>query len=105
MGLTAICGYGIGLNFLVNEPSTLAHIWLLYKKSLGITILGYVPLTEVLWYTAWGSLLGVLYEFATGRSMLRLVHNRRDKAAGSLQLPAGNSRSYSKSATTQPSDF
>lgn len=79
MGLIALVGYGIGLNFLVHEPATLSALWELYKKPLGITILGYVPLTEVIWYAAWGSLLGVIYEFATG---LRLVPLR----AG----PAGN---------------
>ena len=72
MGVVAVCGYGLGLNFLVPEPRTLAQIWLLYGKPLGVEILGYVPVTEVIWYTAWGLLLGVLYEFATGQYLIRL---------------------------------
>jgi hypothetical protein len=70
MGIIALSGYAVGMNFLVPEPSTLAHLWLLYKKQLGITILGYVPLSEVVWYTAWGSLLGVFYEFTTGKRLV-----------------------------------
>ena len=85
MGLIAICGYSLGLNFLVPEPSTISHIWLLYNKPLGVIILGYVPLTEVAWYIAWGSLLGILYEFTTGK---RIVPFR-----GSLKSEPGESRS------------
>jgi hypothetical protein len=77
MGLIAVFGYGIGLNYLVPEPTTLAHIWLLYKKPLGLTVLGYVPVTEVAWYAAWGALLGVLYEFATGNSLTPLKRASR----------------------------
>ncbi len=73
MGIIALSGYGIGLNFLVPEPGTLSHLWFLYHRPLGITVFGYVPLTEVAWYTAWGGLLGILYEFATG---LRLEPRR-----------------------------
>jgi len=76
MGIIALVGYGLGLNFLVHEPSTLAQIWLLYKKPLGITFLGYVPLTEVVWYAAWGSLLGILYEFASGMCIQPLNASR-----------------------------
>jgi hypothetical protein len=72
MGIIALCGYGIGLNFFVTEPSTLAHIWLLYDKPLGVRVLGYVPLTEVIWYTAWGSVLGILYEYVTGSRLVPL---------------------------------
>lgn len=81
MGLLALGGYGIGLNFIINGPKTLSQIWLLYHKPLGITLLGYVPLTEVMWYAAWGSLLGILYEFATGRRLVDL--SRASKISGS----------------------
>jgi hypothetical protein len=84
MGLIALLGYVLGLNFLVPEPSTISHLWLLYHKPLGITILGYVPLTEVAWYTAWGSLLGIAYEFATGRRIVPLKSGpRRSRRMGS----------------------
>lgn len=72
MGLIALLGYGFGLNFVVHGSSVLSRIWLLYKKPLGITIFGYVPLTEVAWYAAWGSLLGILYEFVTGRCLVHV---------------------------------
>jgi hypothetical protein len=80
MGLLALGGYGLGLNFIINGPKTLSQIWLLYHKRLGITLLGYVPLTEVIWYAAWGSLLGILYEFATGRRLVGL--SRASKISG-----------------------
>jgi hypothetical protein len=90
MGLIALFGYGVGLNFLVHGPNVLSEIWLLYKKPLGITILGYVPLTEVVWYAAWGSLLGVLYEFATGRCLVHAGRVAKD-GAGILRPLASDS--------------
>jgi hypothetical protein len=105
MGVVAITGYGVGMNFLVPEPSTLSHLWLLYRKPLGITILGYVPLTEVMWYTAWGLLLGILYEFATGRQIARLQaasppepdRTGLVRPSGSPESPGAASQSAAKS--------
>ncbi len=76
MGLTALGGYAIGLDFLVPEPVTLARIWLLFDKPLGVTVLGHVPLTEVAWYTAWGLLLGILYEYITGSGFRSRARSR-----------------------------
>lgn len=101
MGLIAVCGYGLGLNFLVHEPSTLSHIWLLYKKPLGMTFLGYVPVTEVVWYTTWGSLLGILYEFATGKCLMRL-RGASGREQGTRQQCVDSSRTYAGNAVRQP---
>lgn len=99
MGSVAICGYGLGLNFLVPEPSTLSHIWLLYKKPLGVTILGYVPLTEVVWYTAWGALLGILYEFATGQRLLHLRNVSGPEVGTSRAVPNDDSQAHAENIT------
>ena len=42
--------------------------WLLNKTQYNLTILGNIPLTEVLWYNSWGTLAGCLYDFAGGYS-------------------------------------
>ena len=42
--------------------------WLLHGTSLGATVLGEIPVTEILWYTAWGAFAGIAYEFTTGRT-------------------------------------
>jgi hypothetical protein len=101
MGLVALFGYGIGLNFLVQEPSTLSHLWLLYNKPLGVTFLGYVPLTEVVWYMAWGSLLGILYEFATGRRLLPLKDASRSQPQAPWMM-RGERRAYAENVASRP---
>lgn len=99
MGIIAICGYGVGMNFLVPEPSTLSHLWLLYRKPLGVTILGYVPLTEVMWYTAWGSLLGILYEFTTGRQVIHLMAPAPSQLDGAGLVRRGGSQESPNAAS------
>ncbi|MGH2722428.1 MAG: lycopene cyclase domain-containing protein, partial [Actinomycetota bacterium] len=42
--------------------------WLLHGTALGVTVLGEIPVTEILWYAAWGLLAGIAYEFTTGRT-------------------------------------
>jgi hypothetical protein len=68
MGLGALLGYGIGLNFIVNGQLLLSKFWLLYEHPAGWMILT-VPVTEIMWYACWGLLVGVIYEFATGAGL------------------------------------
>lgn len=85
LGLLALAGYAVGLDWLVNGRDFLEQTWLLYGEPLGKTVLGQVPLTEVLWYTGWGLLLGAGYEYVTG---LRLVNRRDRPAAATGTTPA-----------------
>jgi hypothetical protein len=62
------CGYIIGLDFL--EPHILQAWWLLHGTSLGVTILGNVPVTELCWFGAISLYMPVLYLYSTGRSYL-----------------------------------
>lgn len=61
--------YFILLNYF--SPQYLEKHWLLYHSSLGITILGQIPLTEIIWYFSWGCLGGILYEFTRGEKKIR----------------------------------
>lgn len=42
------------------------HFWLLDGTPAGTKILGHIPLTELLWYFAWGSYEGIAYLFLLG---------------------------------------
>lgn len=65
LAIVALAGYAVGLDVIVNGHQVLSEIWLLAGKPLGVTILGNVPLLEVMWWAAWGLFFGVVYEFAT----------------------------------------
>lgn len=56
--------YVILLNWL--SPAYFDNYFLLHNTRLGITVLGNVAVTEIIWYFAWGCLAGVLYDFASG---------------------------------------
>jgi hypothetical protein len=71
MAVYSLVIYGVGLNFLVDGQKELARIWLLNGTRYGITVLGNVPLTEVVWFLAWGCISGIAYEYATGRGLQR----------------------------------
>ena len=49
-------------------PNFWESYWLLKDTKYNITILGKIPLTEVLWYNSWGTLAGCLYDYAGGYS-------------------------------------
>ncbi|MDO8648896.1 MAG: lycopene cyclase domain-containing protein [Candidatus Peregrinibacteria bacterium] len=55
------------LLFDVLSPEYWNRYWLLADTSIGVTILGNVPLTEVLWYFSWVSLAAVIPAFTRGR--------------------------------------
>jgi hypothetical protein len=79
----ALAGYAVGLDVIVDGHHVLQQIWLLSGKALGITILGNVPLMEVLWWAGWGAFFGVVYEFATGTALSpRWLRSSGAKACG-----------------------
>jgi lycopene cyclase-like protein len=57
--------------FDVLSPGYWDRYWLLRGTALGVTVLGHIPVTEILWYTSWGALAGIAYEFTTGRVAAR----------------------------------
>jgi hypothetical protein len=67
------------LLFDVVSPDYWDRYWLLRHTSWGILVLGNIPVTEILWYTSWGALAGIAYEFTTGRLLRPL-----DRPAGAL---------------------
>ncbi len=50
----------------------LSKYWLLYQTPLGKTILGHVPLSEIVWYSSWAFLGSISYPFSTGRPFVKL---------------------------------
>jgi hypothetical protein len=82
MTLIALTGYSVGLDFLVDGKKVLREIWLLDGTSAGVTILGMVPLSEVLWYACWGFMLGIAFEFATGAGTSRSVRPQGQDCGG-----------------------
>ncbi len=61
------------LLFDVISPHFWDNYWLLSGTKWGVTVLGNVPLTEVLWYASWSLFAGIVYPFASGRA----IHTER----------------------------
>ena len=66
LALFALIVYIVGLDWIVNGRQVLRAVWLLDGQPLGVTILGNVPLTELLWYATWGLLGSVAYPCLSG---------------------------------------
>jgi len=47
-------------------PEYWDNYWLLANTSLGIKVLGNIPLTELFWAFSWGCFSGIVYDFASG---------------------------------------
>jgi hypothetical protein len=73
MAVVTVAGYVVGLDVIVDGRAVLRQIWLLHDQPLGVTVLGNVPLTEVLWYATWSAMLGVAYEYVSGARIVRSV--------------------------------
>jgi hypothetical protein len=69
--LAGIFAFVFYLLILPSFPDILSQTWLLFGQSLGKTIFG-VPLTEILWATAWGLVAGCFYEFWQGYTVIPL---------------------------------
>lgn len=55
--------------FATAYPNYAENYWLLYDTALGASVLGKVPVTELLWYVAWGVFAGMFYPFVTGEKL------------------------------------
>jgi hypothetical protein len=66
VGLLAAAGYAIGLDVIVDGNSVLRRIWLVSGTALGVTVLGNVPLTEIVWYASWSAMTSIGYEYVAG---------------------------------------
>lgn len=52
--------------FNIISPEYWNKYWLLANTKFGITVLGNIPATEILWYFSYGCLAGVGYDFVYG---------------------------------------
>jgi hypothetical protein len=46
--------------------------WLLANTKYGVTILGNIPITEIIWFFTWGSFAGVAHNFSSGQKKVPL---------------------------------
>jgi len=70
--LLATFVYGVFLNIFVSR-SELNQIWLLHRSGLGITILGKVPLSELVWFFGVSSFLSIFELFVNKREYIPSV--------------------------------
>jgi hypothetical protein len=73
MAFATAVGYAVGLDLLVDGRAVLRQIWLVDGSLLGVTILGNVPLTEVLWYATWSGMIGIVYPYVSGARLRPLA--------------------------------
>ena len=59
------------LLFDVINPGYWDAHWLLAKTQLGITVLGNIPVTELVWYFSWGCFAGTAHSFASGKASIQ----------------------------------
>lgn len=52
--------------FNVISPDYWEKHWLLAGSRLGVSVLGNIPVTELLWYFTWGCMAGIAHNFASG---------------------------------------
>ncbi len=63
--LIMLLSYLILFNAVSNSEELLKHGWKLYDTFIGVRFFK-IPITEMIWGFAWGSLAGPLYEFSRG---------------------------------------
>jgi hypothetical protein len=61
--------YGVFLNIFISEKD-LQAIWLIHNSRLGITILGKVPVSELVWFFGVGCLLSIFELFVNNRTYI-----------------------------------
>ena len=69
--------YAIIFNWV--SPEYWASYWLLAETKFGVTVLGNIPATELLWYFSWGCLAGIGYDFASGTKKVTKFKNKELK--------------------------
>lgn len=70
----AICLFtGVVYILLFNAiyPEFWQKYWLLADTKWGVTVLGNVPVTEMIWYASWGLFASVSYFFVSGRGIIK----------------------------------
>ena len=70
--LTALVSIPIYM-FLFNwlSPSYWDSYWFLADTEYGMTVIGNIPLTELLWYFSWGCFAGAGYNFVSGQAKVK----------------------------------
>lgn len=61
------------------SPDYWDKYWLLQNTSFGITVLGNIPITEIIWYFSWGCLAGAAYNFVSGEKKIALAKDAYSK--------------------------
>jgi len=77
------------INYLVLSvfsPLYWQKYWLLYNTPIGIMIFGKIPWTEILWYSTFGLICGVFYEFALGLKRENVKSNEEIKAVNPFEI-------------------
>ncbi|MGS2761903.1 lycopene cyclase domain-containing protein [Sinomicrobium sp. M5D2P9] len=67
--------YAIIFNLM--SPTYWDSYGLLSGTPYGATILGNIPLTELLWYFSWGCMAGIAYDFASGKKKTALFRSEK----------------------------
>lgn len=57
--------------FDIISPDWWNKYWLLSNTKFGIMVFGHVPLTELVWYFAWGCFAGISHEFFFGNKKVK----------------------------------
>jgi len=60
------------LLFNIVSPHYWDDHWLLAKTGMGVTLLGNIPATELVWYFSWGCFAGTAHSFASGRARVTI---------------------------------
>jgi len=69
VALIVLLLYSILFNILF--PNYWVDYWLLADTEYGMTFFGNVPVTEIVWYFAWGAVVSISYDFASGTAKKR----------------------------------
>uniref|UniRef100_UPI003F499386 lycopene cyclase domain-containing protein n=1 Tax=Actinomadura sp. CA-154981 TaxID=3240037 RepID=UPI003F499386 len=94
----AVTGYFLVvylLLFNIVAPEFWREYWLLSDSKWGITFLGNVPLTEMVWYLTWALFGGISYPFASGKVLVDIPSPAEPGHAGYPPVPAGTGRATS----------
>lgn len=69
------------LIFNLINPYYWQRYWLLADTSYGLTVLGNIPVTELVWYFTWGCLVGTAPGFVSGKVGMQVIISRAETPA------------------------
>ncbi len=72
MGIVAIIGYGVGLNYVIDGHGFLDQVLLITGTRWDIRVLGSIPLDEIAWNIARGWCVAALYPLLTAQRLVPL---------------------------------